>query len=215
MRARTIAVCLFVVAVVPLLLGCAFIDAFLGLNDPKDVEEDKKWQQNQVRASELQSGIDREPGNYKLTFTGEPPGPWAGSFDPVNRTPAMLTASSFTARETNKFSSGGDPKTAVQAIDTWVIEATRSGSKIEGTAKFERWRDEGRVEKIVNEQTGEVVYQNAPPGAYPALTVTWEGTLKAVVGDDGTIAGTVVGTFSNSEGFSKPFQWEFVGDPVE
>jgi hypothetical protein len=52
-------------------------------------------------------------------------------------------------------------------------------------------------------------------GAYPALTVSWEGTLKAIVGDDGTIAGTVEGTFSNSEGSSKPFQWEFVGDPVE
>ena len=215
MGARRVAVCLFVIAVVPLLFGCAFIDAFLGLNDPKDVEEDRKWQQNQVRASELQSGIDREPGNYKLTFSGEPPGPWAGSFDPVNRTPALLTATTFTARETNRFSSGEDPRTAVQAIDTWVIEATRSGNRIEGTAKFERWRDEGRVEKIVNAETGEVVYQNAPAGAYPALTVTWDGTLRAVVADDGTIAGTVDGTFSNSEGFSKPFQWEFVGDPVE
>jgi hypothetical protein len=196
-------------------MGCAVVDALLGIQDPEEVKADKQWQQNQVRAAELESGIDREPGNYRLTFDGEPPGPWAGSFEPVNRTPAMLTATAFTARETNKFSSGDDPKTAVQAVDTWVIDAKRDGNRIEGTAKFVRWRDEGRVQKIVNQETGEVRYEAAPPGAYPSLTVTWEGALKAVVADDGTIAGTVEGTFSNSEGFSKPFKWEFAGDPIQ
>lgn len=215
MRTPKLAIALLAVALLPLLMGCAVIDAIFGWQDPKEVEADKQWQQNQVRAAELQSGIDRAPGNYRLTFSGEPVGPWNGSFDPVNRTPAMLTATTFTARETNKFASGDDPKTAVQAVDTWVIDATRTGNRIEGTAKFVRWRDEGRVEKIVNQETGEVRYETVPPGTYPSLTVTWDGVLKAVVADDGTIAGTIEGTFSNSEGFSKPFKWEFVGDPIE
>lgn len=204
------------------LLGCQVVDAILGIEDPEDVRAQKEFeaaQKKRAKAQEkqwqLEAGVDRAEGNYRLTFTGEPPGPWAGSFDPVNRTPAMLTATALTAKEVNKFSSGEDPKTAVQAKDTWVIDATRNGNKIEGTAKFVRWRDEGRVEKFVDAETGDVRYEDAPPGAYPALTVTWDGMLKAVVADDGTLAGTVEGTFSNSEGFSAPFKWEFTGDPTQ
>lgn len=112
------------------------------------------------------------------------------------------------------FISGDDPKTAVQAKDTWVIDAACTGSRIEGTAKFVRWRDEGRIDKITDLDTGEVRYVEAPPGAYPSLTVTWEGTLKATIGEDWTIAGVIEGTFSNSEGFSKPFKWDFTGVPI-
>lgn len=203
------------------LLGCQVVDAILGSEDPKDVrarqeqiELEKRRAKAVDKAKQLEAGIEQAEGNYKLTFTGEIPGPW-GSFDPVNRTPAMLTATSFTASEVNKFSSGEDPKTAIQAKDTWVIDASRSGSKIEGSAKFVRWRDEGTVVKTVDAESGETRYEAAPPGAYPSLTVTWDGQIKAVVADDGTVAGTVTGTFSNSEGLSKPFNWEFTGDPTQ
>jgi hypothetical protein len=213
-RAQIVATALLVLAIP--LLGCDLIAEIFHTKSDEMIAAERHEQQKKkwAKDAEVEAGIERAEGNYRLTFTGEVPGPW-GSFDPVNRTPAMLTSTSFTANETNKFSSGDDPKTAIQAKDTWVIDASRTGSKIEGTAKFVRWRDEGRVEKIVDQETSEVRYQDAPPGAYPALTVTWEGQLKAVVADDGTIAGTVSGTFSNSEGFSKPFKWEFTGDPTK
>lgn len=212
-RTQVIAVCLLLLALP--LLGCDFIASIFQTKSDEMIAEERNEQQKKkwAKDAEIESGVDRAEGNYRLTFTGEIPGPW-GSFDPVNRTPAMLTATSFTANETNKFSSGDDPKTAIQAKDTWVIDAARTGNKIEGTVKFVRWRDEERVEKIVDQESGDVRYQEAPPGAYPALTVTWDGQLKAVVSDDGTIAGTVTGTFSNSEGFSKPFKWQFTGDPA-
>jgi hypothetical protein len=214
-RLHVFAVCLLLLTIP--LLGCDFIAQVFQTKSNNMIGEEgrkkqvKKW----AKEAEVEAGIERAEGNYKLTFTGEPPGPWAGSFDPVNRTPAMLTATTFTAREVNKFMSGADLKVAVQAKDTWTIDATRSGNKIEGTATFVRWRDEGRVEKFVDAETGEATYESAPPGAYPALTVTCDGALKAIVAEDGTVAGTVEGTLSNSEGFSKPFKWEFTGDPAK
>jgi hypothetical protein len=60
----------------------------------------------------------------------------------------MLTATSFTASETNKFSSGDDPKTAVEAEDAWVIDARREGNRIEGTARSERWRAAASVARV-------------------------------------------------------------------
>lgn len=190
------------------LLGCDFLFA-----DWQNTTEEPAPAEAPLAPADIQTGVERAEGNYTLTFTGEPVGPWSGSFDPVNRTPAMLTESAFTARETQMFSSGTDPRTAIQAKDTWVIDATRRGTDISGTAKFVRWRDEQTKAISVNTETGaETVLTDYYE---PALTVTWEGELIAVIDTDGTIVGTIDGTFSNSEGFSKPFTWDFTGIPAK
>lgn len=195
---------------IPLLMGCAFMDWMLGTGAYEDPQATKEYVKGVQKQAEVEAGVDRADGNYKLTWSGEPPGPWAGSFDPINRTPAMLTATSLTASESNKFSVG-DPRVAVQAKDTWKIDAKREGNRIVGTVEFVRWNDKA-TQVIVNDlDKGEERIE--PYSGGTELTVKWVGDLKAVVADDGTIAGTVKGTFSNSEGFSTPFKWEFAGDP--
>lgn len=161
--------------------------ALAEIEDLKQEDEQKAEESKVAEANEGDAEVSRVAGNYRLTFTGEIPGP-LGSFGPVNRTPALLTETSFTAKETQTFMSGADPKSAVQAKDTWMIDAVRTGNELKGSAKFERWRDD-----------------------VPPLTVTWDGEITGAVADDGTIAGTLKGTFSNSEGFSKPFEWKFTG----
>ena len=193
------------------LFGCVLSDWFGAFNDDKYAQQTRKEQAKKlVKADEIAQGIDQSDGNYRLTFTGE--NRTGTDFDGPNRTPAMLTDTALSAKETVDYSVGAEEAPA-PARQTWIIEATRTGSKITGTAVLERWIGAPANIIITNTDTGETRLEpNTNPD--PATTVTWSGVIKAVVEDDGTIAGTVEGTFSNSDGLSVPFKWALTGDSL-
>lgn len=210
---------LVLIAVV--LLGCEMkdiADQFYGFEATDAAREEaaeKKRRDQEKKAKvaqqEAAAGTERTEGNYRLVFSGE--NRTGTDFDAPNRTPGMLTATGLTAREVYRYTVG-PAEAPVPAKQAWTIEATRDGSRITGTVVSERWIGQAKNVVITNTDTGETRVE-ANPNPDPATTVTWKGTLQAVVDADGTMAGTVKGTFSNSTGFSAPFTWELTGDPTK
>lgn len=195
-------------------LVCIAVLAFfaLGCNSLFQSDKDPEEKTRPVPASSgaPAATTSQAEGNYRLTFTGTEPAP--SDFAAPNRTPANLTDTTFSAEEIVNYTFGPE-QVPIAARDTWRIEAEHARGVLTGTVLRERWHDEVTETLVTDTDTGQ---QHISSDYYePALTLWWKGELVGTVADDGTIEGTVEGTWSNSEGLSRPFAWTFTGTPVK